>query len=127
MDSIRRVLCAALCAGAGACAAPEPPPHVTPPEPPHTADGEYRGTSTRFQASTRACPHPGLIRFDVVANTFEFRWDPNTFVNATIAPDGTVTGSAERITLLGMQHGTKIEGDVTSGDCGLHFTAAKRP
>ena len=127
MDRIRRVLCAAICAGSAACAAPPPPPPAPPPEPPQTTDGEYRGTSTRFQASSRACPHPGLVRFEVIANTFEFRWDPSNSVNATIAPDGTVTGGAERITLLGVQRGTKIEGDVTNGDCGLHFTVTKRP
>ena len=88
-------------------------------------DGAYRGTSTRFQADSRACPHPGLVRFDVVGNAFQFRWDRDTYVDATIAPDGTISGGAERITLTGRQTGRKIEGDVTNGNCGLHFTLTK--
>jgi hypothetical protein len=39
----------------------------------------------------------------------------------------TITGGAESITLVGRQSGPKIEGDVTNGNCGLHFTVAKRP
>ena len=88
-------------------------------------DGEYRGTSTRFQADSRACPHPGLVRLDVMNNAFQFRWDRDTYVDATIAPDGAITGGAERITLVGRRDGRRIEGDVTNGNCGLHFTVTK--
>ena len=35
--------------------------HRRPFAPPATIDGVYRGTSTRFQADSRACPHPGLV------------------------------------------------------------------
>ena len=66
-----------------------------------------------------------MVRIEVVGSAFQFRWDPGTFVDATIAPDGAITGGAERITLVGKQTGTKIEGDVTNGDCGLHFTVTK--
>ncbi len=127
MNTIRAGLLAALCAALSACAAPPtpPPPPAPPPKPPETIDGEYRGTSTRFQAQTRACPHPGLVRFDVHDSQFQFRWDGATWVDAAIAPDGTVTGNAERITLVGKQAGAKIEGDVTDGDCGLHFTVTR--
>lgn len=44
-----------------------------------------------------------------------------------LASYATITGGAERITLVGKQAGTKIEGDVTNGNCGLHFTATKQP
>jgi len=123
MKSIRACLCAAV----AACATTPPPPPAPPPKPPETVDGEYRGTSTRFQADSRACPHPGLVRIEVIANTFQFRWDRDTWVSATIAGDGTVTGGAERFTLTGKQIGPKIVADVTNGDCGLHFTVTKRP
>ena len=111
----------------GACAAQPPAPPAPPPKPPENVDGEYRGTSTRFQADSRACPHPGLVRIEVIGNAFQYRWDRDTFVDATIAPDGAITGGAERITLVGRQGGGKIEGDVTNGNCGLHFTLTKRP
>ncbi len=127
MNTIRAGLFAALCAAIAACApTPPPPPPAPPPKPPVSVDGEYRGTSTRFQADSRACPHPGLVHFDVAGNQFQFRWDANTYVDAAIAPDGTVTGGAERITLVGKQTGLKIDGDVTNGDCGLHFTVTRR-
>ncbi len=127
MNTIRAGLFVACCAALSACAAPpqsssSPAP---PPKPPATTDGEYRGTSTRFQAQNRACPHPGLVRLEVIDSQFQFRWDARTWVDAAIAPDGTVTGSAERITLVGKQAGAKIEGDVTDGDCGLHFTVTR--
>jgi hypothetical protein len=132
MNTIRAcglvALCAALCVTLGACAAPapQPAPVAAPPDrPPATVDGAYRGTSTRFQAGSRACPHPGLVRLDVSHAQFQFRWDARTWVDATVAADGTVTGSAERITLVGKQAGPRIEGDVTDGECGLHFTVTR--
>jgi hypothetical protein len=126
MNTIRAGLVAALCVALSACAAsPPPPPPAPPPKPPETIDGDYRGTSTRFQAQTRTCPHPGLVRLEVNDSKFQFRWDATTWVDAAIAPDGAVTGSAERITLVGKQAGSKIDGDVTNGDCGLHFTVTR--
>jgi hypothetical protein len=126
MNTIRAGLLGVLCTALSACATPPPPaPPAPPPKPPETIDGEYRGTSTRFQAQTRICPHPGLVRLEVLDSRFQFRWDAGTWVDAMIAPDGTVTGNAERITLVGKQAGPKIEGDVTDGDCGLHFTVTR--
>jgi hypothetical protein len=126
MTNVRAIVFAALCAGLGACASPPPPaPPAPAPKPAETIDGEYRGTSTRFQAESRACPHPGVVRIEVIDSAFQFRWDPRTFVDAKIASDGAITGGAERITLVGRQAGPKIEGDVTNGDCGLHFTVTK--
>jgi hypothetical protein len=130
MNIIRSGLFAACCAALAACATPPPPapaPPAPPPKPPETLDGEYQGTSTRFQAARRTCPHPGLVRIEVIGNAFQFRWDRNTLVDATIAPDGTISGGAERITLAGKQTDRKLEGDVTDGDCSLHFTVTRRP
>jgi hypothetical protein len=126
MNVIRAGLVVAVCVDLAACASSPPPtPSAPPPKAPDTIDGEYRGTSTRFQAEKRACPHPGLVRIEVIGGAFQFRWDGNTWVDATIAPDGTISGGAERITLIGRKIGQKIEGDVTDGDCGLHFTTTR--
>jgi hypothetical protein len=126
MQIIRAAVFAALCAALAACASkPTPPP--APPKPAVEVDGYYRGTSTRFQAESRACPHPGLVDFQVIQHQFQYRWDYKTFVLATIAPDGTVSGGAERITLVGKQDGPLIDGDVTNGECGLHFTVKQHP
>ena len=116
----------ACCAALAACTSPPPPP-AAPAKPAFEVDGYYRGTSTRFQADSRVCPHPGLVDFQVIQHEFQYRWDYQTFVMATIAPDGSVTGGAERITLVGKQDGPVIEGDVTNGNCGLHFTAKQHP
>ena len=86
-----------------------------------------QGTSTRFRAARRTCPRPGLLRIEVIGSAFQFRWDRDTYVDATIAPDGTISGGAERITLAGRQADRKLEGDVTDGDCSLHFTVTRRP
>ena len=126
MNLIRAGIFFSIGATLAACAAPPPPPPPAQLQPKVTVDGEYRGTSTRFQAESRACPHPGLVQFQVFDNHFQFRWDRNTWVDGTIAPDGAVTGGAERITLVGKQTGPKLEADLTNGDCGLHFTVTQR-
>ena len=127
MQIVRAAVFAAFCAALAACAAQPPPPPAPPPKPPEHVDGYYRGTSTRFQADSRVCPHPGLVDFQVNEHEFQYRWDYKTFVMATIAPDGTVTGGAERITLVGKRDGLTIEGDITNGNCGLHFTVKQHP
>jgi len=126
MMTNRAALLAAICAALAGCASPPPPPPKPPPKLPDIVDGEYRGTSTRFQADSRACPHPGLVHLEVIGNAFQYRWDNRTMVDATIAPDGAIAGTAERITLVGRQTGPKLEGDVTNGNCGLHFTVTKQ-
>ena len=125
MIIIRVAVLAVLGAAVVSCASQPPAPPTPPPKPPESIDGEYRGTSTRFQAASRTCPHPGLVDFQVIQNQFQYRWDYKTWVLATIAPDGGVTGGADRITLVGKQSGPMIQGDVTNGDCGLHFTVKK--
>jgi hypothetical protein len=108
----------------GACAAPPPPP---PPKPvPEVMDGFYRGTSTRFLANNRSCPRPGLVSVQVWDRRFQYKWSYGVLIDAVILPDGTVQGSAAGISLLGRHAGTKLEGDVTNGECGLHFTLTLR-
>lgn len=112
-----------------ACATPAKPPAPAASQPkPATVeftDGEYRGTTTRYQADSRACPHPGLVTLVVWDNRFQYRWDRETYVDATIEADGGVQGLAPGISLLGRLNGKRIEGDVTNGTCGLHFTVLK--
>ena len=123
---IRAAALAALCAALFACASPPPSPPKPPPAPPkEPAEGTYRGTSTRFQADSRNCPHPGLVEFIVWDNRFQYRWDYRTYVDATINPDDTVQGSGTGISLVGKRDGGRIDGDITNGTCGLHFTLRK--
>jgi hypothetical protein len=118
---------AALCAALVACAPPPaPPPAPKPPDPPpEPVDGIYRGTSTRFQADLRTCPHPGVVLLVVQNNQFQYYWGRGIYVGGAVAPDGTIQGSAPSFTLVGKRDGKRLEGDVTNGTCGLHFTVMK--
>lgn len=89
-------------------------------------DGVYRGSSTRFQADSRSCPHPGLLDLEVQGSRFEYRWSPLVYVDAMIAPDGSVQGAGSDVTLSGRLDGDTLSGDVTNGSCGLHFTATRQ-
>lgn len=113
-----------LAAVAGCASRPPPPkPQDPPPASPAKIDGIYRGTATRFQADSRTCPHPGPVTLSVQGGKFTYHWDYVTWVDSFIYPDGTVQGQAEGITLVGKKTQTRLEGDVTNGRCGLHFTA----
>jgi hypothetical protein len=127
----------ALCVAG--CAAPAPPP--PPPKPsvtPDMVDGLYRGTSTRFQADIRGCPSPGLVTLHVAAGQFDYRWNGRIQVPATILPDGSVQGQFDDIRLTGTLQpaetspgavapsSPRIEGDVSNGTCGIHYTATRR-
>ena len=104
-----------------------PPPPAQPARsafPPAT--GVWRGSSTRFQADLRSCPHPGLVTLRVLDDRFQYRWDANTWIDATIERDGAVHGEGPGITLVGTRDARQIVGDVTNGPCGLHFTAVKQ-
>ena len=90
------------------------------------ADGTWRGSSTRFQADARSCPRPGLVTLRVLENRFQFRWDARTWIDATIDANGTVHGEGPGISLLGKRDRDRMEGDVTNGICGLHFTAVRK-
>lgn len=111
------------------CGAPPQPTLQIPTAPPAQAtgiDGLYRGSSTRFQADRRDCPHPGLVDLAVQGGQFEYRWSPMVYVDATIGPDGSVQGAAADVTLSGRLDGDTLSGDVSSGTCGLHFTATRQ-
>lgn len=105
---------------ATACASTPPP---APPAPrTDTVDGLYRGTSTRFQANTKGCPRPGLVTLQLWDRRFQYRWSYNTYVDAVILPDGSIEGQGPGISMRGKYEARTIRGDVTNGDCGLHFT-----
>jgi len=57
---------------------------------------------------------------------FQYRWDRQTYVDAVIGPDDAITGSGPGISLLGRRNGPRIDGDITNGICGLHFTLRKQ-
>lgn len=126
MQPVRAAALAALFAALSGCAAPPPPSAAKPVVPAEQVDGEYRGTTTRFQADSRACPHPGLVSLIVWDNKFQYRWDRQTWLDATIADDGSIEAQGPGISLLGRRVGKRIEGDVTDGTCGFHFTVTKR-
>lgn len=90
------------------------------------SSGTWRGTSTRFQAQGRLCPHPGLVTLQIWDDKFQYRWDGGTYVDATIQSDGSITGQGPGITLVGKYESKRIEGDITNGVCGLHFTVVKK-
>ncbi len=135
MPSFHTLSALALPALLLACAAPAPTPspsaNVAPAAPiaqpsANDVDGLYWGTSTRFQADRRNCPHPGLVTLTVQNGQFEYRWNPLTYVEASVAPDGSVQGSGPDVTLRGRLDGPTLDGDVTNGACGLHFTTRRQ-
>ena len=127
MIAVRLPLLLALGLSLSACGGSSRPPGSVP-APLASLDltGTWRGSSTRFQADMRACPHPGLVTLRVLDGKFQYRWDANTWIDAAIDPDGTVHGEGPGITLIGKRADKRIEGDVTNGYCGLHFTVAKQ-
>jgi hypothetical protein len=130
MPNVRGVLVLAACASLATACASKPPEPAAPPvavaTPPRIpTDGTYNGTSTRFEANRRDCPHPGLVTLYVQDHQFQYRWSPELYIDAVIDPDGTVHGVGPDVTLTGRRDGAMIDGDVTNGACGLHFTARK--
>ena len=103
----------ASCLALGACA-PTPTPTVS-------GDGDYRGSATRFQVGRRNCPRPGLLTISVRSATMFYRWD-NQYIPASVLSNGTVSGVLPGVQLTGTHDGTTIRGNVTDGQCGLHFT-----
>jgi len=120
-----RVFLLVLLAALTACGQSDPPQPVRP-RPSGTIDGLYRGTSTRFMAEDRSCPHPGLVKFQVINGAFRYRLNGPITVEAIVDPDGTVSGDAGGYNLRGDWDGQKLEGDVVSIICALHFRAVKR-
>jgi hypothetical protein len=124
---MRPILAAStLTAILSACAAPPPPPPPPPKPTLDVVDGLYRGTSTRFAAIGRQCPRPGLVSFQVWDRKFQYRWSYNVYVDGEILEDGVIQGQGPGITMVGRYTPKKIVGDVTNGDCGLHFTVTLR-
>ncbi len=107
-----------------ACGSPPPPEPVRVVS--DVTDGFYRGTSTRFQANHRSCPRPGLVTVQMWDRRFQYRWSYGVMVDAVVQPDGTIIGQGNGISLLGKYTRDRIEGDITNGDCGLHFTLTLR-
>ena len=132
--SIRRTgaLAGLLILGACSAPAPKPPAHTAqtqpaaPPAQPASPDGVYWGTSTRYVAERRDCPHPGVVTLAVHNGQFDYRWDWMTDVLATVLPDGTVQGASGNITLTGRLDGGELTGDVSNGACALHFTMQRQ-
>ncbi len=143
MTSLRAALPALGAALLAGCAAPQavrtmPDPVAS--APPETAaaaasaanavpsgiDGLYRGSSTRYQADRRDCPHPGLIALMVQGGQFNYRWSNLTDVPGSIGSDGSVSGQAGSIAMSGRLDGDELQGDLTNGACALHFTAHRR-
>lgn len=86
-----------------------------------SGDGDYKGSATRFQVLRRTCPRPGLLNINVRNGTMFYRWD-NQYIQASVLSNGTVQGKLPGVQLTGTHDGTTIRGDVTDGQCGLHFT-----
>ena len=95
---------------------------AVPPTDVSSPDGGWRGSSTRFQADGRGCPGPGLINTVVLDRQFQRRWGARANIAAVIAADGTVSGQAGDVTLIGKFTGSAITADATSPNCGLHYT-----
>ncbi len=89
-------------------------------------DGLYRGSSTRYEADSRDCPHPGLVTLLVQDRQFTYRWNRQTDVPAAIGPDGSVSGQEGAIAVSGRLNGDQLQGDLTNGACALHFTTRRR-
>ncbi len=86
-----------------------------------SGDGDYRGTSTRFQVLRRTCPRPGLISTSIRNGVMFYRWE-NQYIQARVLGNGTVQGALPGVQLTGTHDGTTVSGDVRDAQCGLHFT-----
>ena len=92
-----------------------------------SSEGDYRGTATRYQVLRRDCPRPSQLLSMVVnvrAGVMYYRWE-NQYIPVTVASNGTLSGSIPGVQLTGTHDGTTMEGNVTDGMCGLHFTFRK--
>lgn len=86
-----------------------------------SADGEYRGSATRFQVLRRTCQRPGLLNISVRNGVMFYRWE-NQYIQVQVLSSGSVSGGLPGVRLTGTYDGNIIQGDVTDGQCGLHFT-----
>ena len=63
---------------------------------------------------------PGLLNIPVRSGVMFYRWE-NQYIQVRVHGGG-VSGSLPGVQLTGTYDGTIIQGDVTDGQCGLHFT-----
>jgi hypothetical protein len=120
------VLGAIACVALAGCAAPPKPAAVAAaPAGPPDWDGAYHGTSTRFRAAARDCPHPGVITLYVAQSQFYYRWTRGIEIPATVAPDGTVSGGGPGVGVTGTVRGDRMVGNISDAACGLHFTVVR--
>jgi len=85
------------------------------------ADGDYRGSSTRFQVLRRNCPRPGLLHLPVRSATLFYPW-AGQYIQVAILNNGTLAGAGPGVQVTGTHDSSVIQGDITDGQCGLHFT-----
>ncbi len=119
LSTIRSIrnLAVAGCLALGTCTTAPPTAVST-----ISGDGDYRGTATRFQALRRDCPRPGLLLYvPVRAGIMYYRW-ADQYIPVSVLSNGSVSGAIPGVQLTGTHDGTTIQGDVTDGQCGLHFT-----
>lgn len=90
-----------------------------------SVDGDYRGTTTRVQALSRTCPHPSpQLSLHVQAGITYYLWN-NAYITVSVLSNGTLSGTAPGVQLTGTHDGTTMQGDVTDGQCTMHFTLKK--
>jgi hypothetical protein len=100
----------------GACGSPATPTI--------SGDGDYRGTATRFQVLRRTCPRPAILNLSVRGGVMFYRWD-NQYIQVSVLSNGTLSGALPGVQLTGTHDGTTMQGNVTDGQCGLHFTLTR--
>jgi hypothetical protein len=89
-------------------------------------DGEYTGTATRSQyPQRRDCPHSGPFHLTVQSGVTYFRWSYQ-YIPVQVLSNGTLTGTLPGVQLTGTHDGSTMRGDVTDGQCWLHFTLKRR-
>lgn len=91
-----------------------------------SGDGEYAGTATRSQfPQRRDCPHSGPFHLTVQAGVAYFRWGYQ-YIPVQVLDNGTLKGTLPGVQLTGTHDESTMQGDITDGQCWLHFTLARR-
>lgn len=91
-----------------------------------SVDGEYAGTATRSQfPQRRDCPHSGPFHLTVQAGVAYFRWGYQ-YIPVQVLSNGTMTGTLPGVQLTGTHDDSTLQGDITDGQCWLHFTLKRR-
>jgi hypothetical protein len=97
-----------------------------------SGDGEYAGTATRPQyPQRRDCPHARPFHLTVQAGVTYFLWGYQ-YIPTQVLSNGTMTGTLPvngtlpAVQLTGTHDDTSMQGDITDGQCWLHFTLKRR-